>query len=309
MSEHKKWFVIVNPVSGFGKAHENWRYISHELTRQQVPFEYEYTMPDSRGDKMVQLAIRKGYHKFICVGGDGHLHDIVNGIMTQAYAPTTEITVAMISQGTGNDWIRTNGVPKNYKKAISAIKACKTYIQNVGLAKAFRDGQPVQRYFHNFAGVGFDAAVVQHTMHSKGYGQLSYLIGMLKCLLAYHKPILRITLDDRVIETVTYLTLSGIGQYGGGGMKLTPGAKPDGDSLFVSVAKDFSKWDVLRYTGKLYDGSFLELNKAEGHPSKNVKIEVVSSQDEVYMEADGDMVGTGPWEISFIPKALKVVIP
>ena len=301
--------MIVNPVSGFGKVRENWREISQELNKQGIPFDFEFTLPDCKGDGLAQKAISKGYTKLICVGGDGHLHDIVNGIMTQNFVPSTDITLAMISQGTGNDWIKTNGIPKNYKKAISVIKQGKTYIQNVGLAESYRNGQPVTRYFHNFAGVGFDAYVVQNTLSSKGYGQMAYLLVMLKSLFSYQKPILRITLDDRVIETPTYLTLSGLGRYGGGGMKLTPNAQPDGDSFNVSVAKDFSKMDVFRYIGKLYDGSFIHLDKAEAHMSKHIRIEVVSSAEEVYMEADGDVMGTGPFEISLVPHALRVVIP
>jgi len=309
MVEASKWFVIVNPVSGFGKVREKWRDISQELIRQGVAFEAEFTMHDSKGDILAHKAIAAGYRHLICVGGDGHLHDVVNGVMTQTIVPSTDVTLAMISQGTGNDWIKTNGMPKNYKKAIKAIKQGNTYIQNAGLAKFHIKGQQVSSYFHNFAGVGFDAYVVQNALNSKGYGQIAYLLVMLRSLFTYRKPVLRITLDDRVIETPTYLTLSGIGKYGGGGMKLTPNARPDGDAFHVSVAKDFFRSDVLRYIGKLYDGSFIHLHKAEAHMSKHISIEVVSADEEVYMEADGDMMGTGPFEISLIPRALRVVIP
>lgn len=309
MADPQKWFVIVNPASGFGKVKQNWEAISKELNAQQVPYEFEFTSPENRGDKLVHKALANGYKHIIAVGGDGHLHDVINGVMTQTLMPTADVTIAMISQGTGNDWIKTNGIPKNYKHAIQVIKQGKTYVQNAGLATSYRDGKQVSRYFHNFAGVGFDAYVVQNTISSKGYGQIAYLLVMLRCLFTYRKPVLRITLDDRTIETKTYLTLSGIGKYGGGGMKLTPHAQPDGDSFHVSIAKDFSKLDVFRYIAKLYDGSFIELEKAEAHMSTHVKIEVLSAEEEVYMEADGDMMGTGPFEISLIPAALRVVIP
>lgn len=309
MADSQKWFVIVNPVSGFGKVKKEWEAISGELKRQGLEFDFEFTTAQARGNELAHKAISSGYRRLICVGGDGHLHDIVNGVMTQTYVPSTDITIGMISQGTGNDWIKTNGIPKDIKKAIAVIRQGKTYIQNAGLAQSYRDGQAVSQYFHNFAGVGFDAYVVQNTINSKSYGQIAYLLVMLKSLFSYQKPVLRITLDDRVIETRTYLTLSGIGRFGGGGMKLTPNAQPDGEAFNVSVAKDFSKIDVFRYIGKLYDGSFIHLDKAESHMSKNIKIEVISSVDEVYMEADGDMMGTGPFEISLVPHALRVVIP
>jgi diacylglycerol kinase family enzyme len=265
MSEVEKWFVIVNPVSGFGKAREKWRSICHELIRQGVPFEFEFTIEEYRGDALAHKAIANGYRKIICVGGDGHLHDIVNGIMTQQYVPSTDITLAMISQGTGNDWIKTNGIPKQFKKAVAVIRQGKTYIQNVGIAESYRKGERIKKYFHNFAGVGFDAYIVQNVLESKGFGQMAYLLVMLRGLFSYQKPILRITLDDRVIETPVYLALSGLGRYGGGGMKLTPLAQPDGDAFNVSVAKDFSRMDVFKYIRKLYDGSYIYMDKAESH--------------------------------------------
>jgi YegS/Rv2252/BmrU family lipid kinase len=309
MTEQSKWMAIANPVSGFGKVARRWDTIRAELEAQGVEFEFRHTTAAQRGDVLVKEAIAKGYRKILCIGGDGHLHDIVNGIMTQKEVASTDITVAMVSLGTGNDWIKTNKIPKDYKKAIALLKAGKTYVQNVGLAVADNGGKPVIRYFHNFAGVGFDAYVVQNTLKSKAYGQMAYLLVMLRCLFSYRKPVLRMTFDNAVVETTCYLTLTGIGQYGGGGMKLTPGAKPDGDTFYTSIAKDFSKLDVFRYTGRLYSGTFIELDKAEAHRSKHVKIEVVSLEMDVYMEADGDIVGTGPFEVSLIPKALRVLIP
>ena len=309
MAQSQKWFAIVNPASGFGKAKKAWLAISEEMKAQGLDYDFEFTTDTLRGAALAQRAISNGYRKIICVGGDGHLHDIINGVMTQQEVSTTDVTIGMISQGTGNDWIKTNGISKDIKKAVAVIRQGKTYIQNAGIAKSIRDGKEVSRYFHNFAGVGFDAYVVQRTSSSKSYGQIAYLLVMLRSLFSYQKPVLRITLDDRVIETPVYLTLSGIGQYGGGGMKLTPHARPDGDAFNVSVAKDFSRLDVFRYITKLYDGTYIHLDKAESHMSKHVRIEVISSPAEVYMEADGDMMGTGPFEISLVPHALRVVIP
>ena len=309
MTSVSRWMAIVNPVSGFGKALKKWGAIKAELEAQQIPFDVEFTTAQRKGDLLVIGAIAQGYRRVICIGGDGHLHDIVNGIMRQDIAPSTDITVAMISLGTGNDWIKTNGIPKDYKAAIGLIAKGKTYIQNVGHAVANNNGEAVTRYFHNFAGVGFDAYVVERTASAKVYGQIAYLLVMLRCLFSYKLPVLRITLDNAVVEIPCYLTLTGIGQYGGGGMKLTPGAKPDGPTFFTSIAKNFSKLDVFRHIAKLYDGTFLKLDKAEAHRSRHVRIEIVSATEEVYMEADGDIVGTGPFEISLVPHALRVIIP
>jgi YegS/Rv2252/BmrU family lipid kinase len=310
MPQSDNWFVVINPVSGFGKALKKWDAIRQELIRQQLPFDFEMTTAQHKGDEVLIAAVARGYRRFICVGGDGNLHDMINGVMRQREVPTTDITLGMISLGTGNDWIKTNQVPKDYKQAVAIIKAGKTYVQNAGIARYYVDGKPATRYFHNFAGVGFDSYVITRTIQSKAYGQIAYLLVMLRSLFSYKKPLLRITMDSTVVEAYTYLTLSGIGRYGGGGMKLTPGAQPDGEGLFVSVAKDFSVAEVFRHILKLYDGTFLELEKATSQEHvKKVKIEVLKAEEEVYIEADGDVLGTGPFEVEIINNALRVVIP
>lgn len=309
MTGESRWMAIINPVSGYGKAKKKWKAISAELQAQHIPFDIEWTTSDRRGDLIVADAIARGYRQVICVGGDGHLHDIVNGLMRQDVVPSTDVTIAMLSLGTGNDWIKTNGIPRDYKAAIALINRGKTYIQNVGHAVANNNGKVTSRYFHNFAGVGFDAYVVQRTASAKAYGQVAYLLVMLRCLFSYRLPVLRMTFDSAVVETPCYLTLTGIGQFGGGGMKLTPGAQPDGPAFFTSIAKNFSKLDVFRHLTKLYDGTFLKLEQAEAHESRHVRIEIVAAQEEVYMEADGDIVGTGPFEIALVPHALRVIVP
>ena len=304
-----KWFVIVNPVSGFGRAGKQWTTVAKELHAQGIHFEHEFTSAERLGDTLAQAAIQRGERQLICIGGDGHLHDIVNGIMTQHDVPSTDITLAMISMGTGNDWIKSYSVPADYKGAIATIIAGKTILQHVGVAKSIKNGNPSTRYFHNFAGVGFDAYVVARTASFKSYGQIAYLLGMLRCLFSYQLPLLKITIDGQVLDSRTYLILGGIGKYAGGGMKLCPGAEPDGNGLWLSIAKDFTKLEVFRHILKLYDGSYIHLPKAAVYKAvQEISIEVIQSPDEVYMEADGDMLGTGPFHISYLPKALKVVV-
>ncbi|MFN8277305.1 MAG: diacylglycerol kinase family protein [Chitinophagales bacterium] len=303
----EQWKAIVNPVSGFGKARKQWPLIEQELKRQGVAFDAVMTTADARADVLLQAALQEGYRKIISVGGDGNFHDVVNGLMKQQEVSTTDVTIAVISLGTGNDWIKSSGVPKKVKDAVALIAKGNTMVQNAGKAVTTMNGQRTVTYFHSFAGVGFDAYVVARTDRFKAYGQMAYLLGMVRCLFSYQKPVLRITVDGKHMETSCYLALSGIGKYGGGGMKLMPGAQLDGGHLFVAVAKDFSRTEVFRNILKLYDGSYTDLEKVDTFLAKEVRIETVSGGP-VYMESDGDLLGGGPFELSLIEKAIRVVV-
>jgi diacylglycerol kinase (ATP) len=302
-----KWFAIINPVSGMGKAGKKWEYIKGLLEKNDISFNFGFTSPDVKGDLVVQDAIGMGYRKIICVGGDGNLHDIMNGIMTQQHCPTTDVLVAIISLGTGNDWIKTSGVPLKIEAAVALLKTGKPFLQDVGIATYFVDGKQQQRYFHNFAGVGFDAYVVQRTAKLKKYGQIAYLLSMFKCLFTYTKPTVKVIAGDKIVETPIYMALGGIGKYGGGGMKLMPGAVVDDGKLYLTLAKQLSIPQIMIHTPSLYSGTFLKLKEVEVIEAESIKVEPVKG--EVFMEADGDLLGTGPFTLNIIPKAFKVLVP
>ena len=110
---NNSWFVIVNPVAGNSKFNKYWSDIQQELKFNNITYEYTKTEYSNHEKIIVKQAINKGYKKIISVGGDGTLHHVINGIMTQNTIKPEEITIAVIPLGTGNDWIKTYNIPKN----------------------------------------------------------------------------------------------------------------------------------------------------------------------------------------------------
>jgi len=86
----------------------------------------------------VQNAIQQGFRNIISVGGDGTLHNIVNGVMMQRYVKSSDITIAVLPIGTGNDWIKTYNIPNNIKRAIDIISERKTILQDIGQIESSR---------------------------------------------------------------------------------------------------------------------------------------------------------------------------
>jgi len=126
-----KYFVTVNPNSGAGKAGKDWPKIKEKLTKAGLEFDFAISTKHRENIDQVGQAIKDGYRKIIGVGGDGTLHHIVNAIFTQNEVTSTEIEVALISIGTGNDWVRHYNIPTNYDKAINLIKQGKTTFQDM----------------------------------------------------------------------------------------------------------------------------------------------------------------------------------
>ena len=113
-----KWFVVVNPTSGGGKGLTDFPHISKLLRDNDIRHEAVFTEHKHHATALTVQAINAGYRNIIVVGGDGTLHEVVNGLFIQQEVDPKEVLLAVIAVGTGNDWVRTVGIPARYSEAI-----------------------------------------------------------------------------------------------------------------------------------------------------------------------------------------------
>lgn len=302
---NNSWFVIVNPVAGNGKFNKYWSDIQQELKFNNITYKYAKTEYSNHEKLIVQQAINKGYKKIISVGGDGTLHHIINGIMTQNTIKPKEITIAVIPLGTGNDWIKTYNIPKNIKAAVNLIKQEKTIFQDIG----YLELPDTSSYFNNVAGIGYDGYVVNKLNKLKRFGPIAYLLSGIAGLLLYKKTTFNITINNKCVETKCLMTLFGICKYSAGGMQLTD-FKDSNNGLFdITIAKNLSFWDLLFSIKKLYNGKILQHKKVETYLASSLLITPKKSNELPYIQADGELIGRGEVKASIIKSAIQIVIP
>lgn len=303
-----EWFVIVNPNAGKRKGQHDWLTIASLLTEAGIGFINIFTEHRDHAMTLARKYICKGFKHIIVVGGDGTLNEVVNGIFTQSHIQPSEITLAMIPVGTGNDWCRMYNIPSDYKAAIAAIVKGTEFIQDAGSVKYYTDmGQEKTRYFINMAGMGFDALVAKKTNRQKEQGKggpFSYIVNIFSSLF-YHKfTRTAIKLDNQSLRNDVFSMSVGICQYNGGGMKQAPNAKSD-DGLFdLTIIRPIGKFKVIRNVVKLFDGSFTMLPEVSTYTSSNISI---VAETPMYIEVDGESLGHSPFEFSIIPKSLRII--
>jgi diacylglycerol kinase (ATP) len=302
-----KYFVTVNPNSGAGKAGKDWSIIKKKLETAGLDFDFKISTYHRQNIEHVQEAIQNGCRKIIGVGGDGTLHHITNAIFSQNEVASKEIEVSLISIGTGNDWVRHFNIPTQYDRAIDLIKNGKTDFQDIGLLR-YDDGKS-EEYFMNFVGIGYDAFVVEHTVDLKKYGQSAYLYGLVQCLFKFEAEQLRIEVDGKeVLNGDVYMLIAGLGKYAGGGMMLSKDAVINDGYFDLTIGKDLTKSEIIFMVHKLFNGNYVEHEKVETMRCKHIKV-AAKNQNIVKAEADGELVGTGSFDISIIEKALKIIVP
>jgi YegS/Rv2252/BmrU family lipid kinase len=305
--DNKEWLVIVNPNAGHQKGKKDWTIISGLLSKYGITFNVQFTEQRRHAISLSQIAIIEGYRKIIAVGGDGTMNEVVNGIFTQKICPTTDITLAMITVGTGNDWGKMFGIPAEYEAAVKIIKEGKARLQDAGKVFYFHGTARESRFFINIAGLGFDAVVVRRTniQKDKGHtGKAAYFKSLLKSLVLYRHTVTSVEIDgNKILDNVFTISI-GIGRFSGGGMMQTPNAIPD-DGLFdITIIKKISKADVVRSLKMLYDGTILDHPKINGYTGKDI---LIDSDPLIHLETDGESLGHSPIEFSIIPQSIHIV--
>lgn len=311
MSNEEKtpWMVIVNPKAGLGHGLKDWPVISNQLNRSGVEFTCVFTERKYHAVELTVKAINDGYRKIVVIGGDGTVNEVVNGIFIQKIVPTTQIILAVVPAGTGNDWVRMYGIPKVYSEAVKSIINQRTILQDVGLISYTETMVTHKRYMANVAGVGFDAMVNRRFNKLKDEGRNSkwlYITSTLKALFKYKAKQFKIITDNQEFFNANMFSATvGIGKYNGGGMLQMPDAVVD-DGLFdVTVIKKVSRFSVLWNLKKLYNGNIYKHPKVIATQAKRI---VIESYPESPIEVDGEALGYSPFSFELVPQSICVVV-
>ena len=126
------WLVVVNVFAASKKAGSVWKKAAVMLEEAGVPYKAMFTGGADNAIAISRKACAMGYRKFMAVGGDGTVHDVLNGISEHVYAPDTtdvsisDITLGVLPVGSGNDWVKSTGVPCDIRSAVEFIAEGRT---------------------------------------------------------------------------------------------------------------------------------------------------------------------------------------
>lgn len=303
------WFLIVNPTAGMGRGLTDYPQISKLLRDNDVLHEAVFTEHKYHAAELAVEAVQRGFRRIVVVGGDGTLNEVVNGLLVQTEVDPKEVTIAMISVGTGNDWVRTFGFPGCYSEAVRAIREENTYLQDIG-AVTYTESQYRQtRYMVNVAGAGFDAYVISIFNHwkAKGYkGKWLYIASILKAYCKYRSSGVRVKVDDVVVhDNLLFSIAVGNCKYNGGGVQQLPKAVADDGLLDVTLIRPLHWWNVVFRLPKLFNGGIYSIGHVTHYQGQSVRI---TSSPAIALESDGELMGGTPIEIKVVPRAIRVIV-
>lgn len=297
--------VIVNPAAGANSTRREWPNINNLLKKNGLSFDFQFTEGKGHGIELAKEAASNGYRYLIAVGGDGTVHEVVNGILQTSNAGCTDLGI--ISTGTGKDLSRSIGISRDYTRAVNFLTGPKRLVVDVGVVQYRSNGQAQQRYFVNSAGIGFDAATVEATERMPKYfgGTIPYLIGLFRAFLGYHNKSVTFTIGDKTEKACVVSIVVANGRFFGGGMQVAPEAKLDDGLLDFVIVGNFGKFELLKTFPRVYKGTHLTHRKVRLEKGTAISIQ---SEQKFLLHADGELLGEGPVSFSLMPKALNLVV-
>lgn len=312
MNKNNRWLAIVNLLSGSGKCGRDWEHIARMLYANGIDFDTVFTGCRYHAIELAERGIvEDGYRNLIAIGGDGTVHEVANGILRQKEVPSDQIRLGVIPVGTGNDWIRTFGIPRDYLGAVKLIAAGKTFLQDVAKVKFVgRKGDQEERYCVNICGMGLDAAVNLKVcqMKDKGRnGKRAYIKQLIKSVLAYRSCKMTVNVDG--VNEAKGLIMSiavGIGQFNGSGMWQLPLSITDDGLLDITVIEAMTVPRIALAVGRLFDGRAYTVRRVHHYRGRHI---IVSSEQVREMEIDGEALGTTTVELTVQERCLRIIVP
>lgn len=304
------WRVIVSKMSGGGKVFADWPQIAKQLEKSGIDYSEKITDHGGHAKELASEAVKEGFRNILVVGGDGALHEVLNGVCSQTEVPTSEVTLALVPVGSGNDWSRLHHIPRDYSAAVALLDGFekRVRVQDVAKIDTIYHGTPHRCYMVNTGGLGLDAEVCHLFDLEKARGKAGdrqYFKCLLNGFASYHPQNFKVKVDGRVFfEGPAFSVALGIGKYCGGGMMQTPDALYDDGLIDVTVVKPLSKLRFITKVPVLFNGKILSLKAAEYTRGK--VLEITATPDS-FLEADGEAVGNTPVRVEVLPSAIRIV--
>ena len=307
----KKIYFIINPMAKNGYGLSTWNKVKEELEKRGIPFQAFFTEYHGHA-KELALSIAKNVDgetvNLVAVGGDGTLHEIINGIIKYP-----NIVVGVIPAGSGNDFSRGLFIPKNPLIALDHIIS-KALIQpeSIDVGKMINSDQD-ELFFVNNMGAGFDAEVAQAANRSKlkallnrySLGMLIYVMILLKKLVSFQCRTVEMTIDgeEYTFPSTWFVTVANQPYYGGG-MLIAPGASPTDGELDIIVVNNLSKLKLLAVFISVFWGGHIKFKEVTVLKGKNIKI---TSSEPLLIHLDGEINGYTPITAQVVNQSLSII--
>lgn len=288
--------IIINPNAG--SAEESGHIL--KMVAEHPNITAWLTTEAGHARELAGEAIEAGFGIVAAAGGDGTIHEVVNGLMHHG----GNVRFGLIPLGTGNDLARTLAIPRDPRDAVALLLAGRA--ERLDLIRV--DSVETHRYAINAASGGFSGHV-NEAMDSdmKTYwGPLAYILGAVNALpdlTGYHTSISYDEGPHEEVDAINVIVANG--RTVAGGKRVAPLSNPQDGLLDVMVVRNGSVLEMAAVATRLLTGNYIDGVHVLHRRVRRVEI---LSEPRMWFNVDGELLTQEPVTFMIAPGALEVVV-
>lgn len=297
-----EWFVIINPAAENGRIKTDWTEIESLLRNNNFNFEPAFTRHKYHAVELTVDAVNRGFRKIIVVGGDGTLHEVVNGLFIQSVVTVSEITIGVIPALSVHRHTLLKSIPSEYPAAIEMIAAGYFSFLDIIKVSYHKASYRQSRYFITSARIGIDANIVKRMTYLREegrYGMLRQWVEAVRLIFDFNKPKVRILASEKELKFNDFTSAI---------IRIHRSASMCTDKRIIEIATlgNIGRWLLLINIKRLRNGRLYNMKSAIRHYGDTIRIE---SDDTISLSSDGEMLGYSPVDFSMAEQKIKIIFP
>jgi diacylglycerol kinase (ATP) len=283
--------LICNTRAGRGRIARELPEIRAQLEKRGLEYDIRYTEHPGHATQIAREVLGTGIKFLVAVGGDGTVHEVVNGIIQDDKPLSPDAVLGVVAAGTGCDFIKTFGIPAMTPHAVAHLDGHEHFRIDIGKVTYFGEGTTASRYFSNIAEAGLGAQVTARARKLPRFlGPMVYLFAFWLTLGRHRPARVLVDLVDRKYQGPMNNLIVANCQFFGGGMRIAPRSAPTDGLLDVQI-EHARKRDAIAMMPKVYRGAHLPHPDVIEAKRANVSI---TSDPPLLIEADGEVLGHTP---------------
>lgn len=290
--------MLTNPASGHGSAPHAAERAVARLQQRGVDVVAIAGTDAEHARRLVDGALERGMDALVVVGGDG-----VISLALQVLAQT-DIPLAIVPAGTGNDHAREFRIPARDPEAAADI-VVDGMVESIDLGR-IKGADGTDRWFGTVMAAGFDSLVTDRTNRMRWpHGRMRYNVAMIAELSKLRLLPFRLTFNGEELNTQLTLAAFGNTKSYGGGMLICPDADPTDGLLDATMVASASRTKLIRLFPTVFKGTHVNLDEVRTARARTITVDSPG----INAYADGEYVCPLPVEVSAVPAALKILRP
>ena len=297
--------VIANPQSGRGKVGKDLGEVERILRDEGLDYRVVRTTHPGHATEVARAALEGGERYLVAAGGDGTVHEVVNGMLQDGQPVAADAVLGVVASGSGCDFVKSFGLPGDAVQAAHHLAGDAVRYIDVGKVTFTVGAAQATRYFPNIAEAGLGGAVTARASRLPAFlGPARYFCGFWLTLPGFRPATVRLDADSQAFQWRAHNVVVANCRFYGGGMQISPRSEPDDGALDVLV---MVRAQIRRFhhaaEGLPRDSPAPPQHR--GAPAGRVRID---TDLPFRVEADGEILSTTPATFEVIRSPIRVKV-